>query len=291
MIRCPSCADTHTASTTTCPHCGHVQPTVNGFRAWAPDLSSLQGGFKPEYFKELVEIEAENFWFRVRNSIIVWALQRYLPKFKSFLEIGCGTGFVLAGINTSFPHARIVGSEIFSEGLNYAAKRVPSASFVQMDGRTIPYENEFDAIGIFDALEHIPEDDLVLKKIWQALKPGGGIIITVPQHNWLWSVADEHACHIRRYTATEIESKTRQAGFKILRSTSFVTLLLPAMLASRLRNRTRIENFDPLSELHMPKPLNRLLEGIMRIEHALIRMGISLPVGGSRLVVAIKEEQ
>jgi len=104
-----------------------------------------------------------------------------------------------------------------------------------MDARKIPFEEEFDVIGLFDVIEHIEEDDLVLSQVNSALKSNGVVIITVPQHMCLWSAADEYACHIRRYSKYEIEQKITNAGFEILRSTSFVTLLLPALFLSRMQ--------------------------------------------------------
>nr|VFK12098.1 MAG: Putative methyltransferase [Candidatus Kentron sp. LPFa]VFK28151.1 MAG: Putative methyltransferase [Candidatus Kentron sp. LPFa] len=55
-----------------------------------------------------------------------------------FLEIGCGTGFVLSGIAEAFPEAKLVGTDAFSAGLAYAARRVPGAALYQMDARCLP---------------------------------------------------------------------------------------------------------------------------------------------------------
>jgi len=58
----------------------------------------MDEGFKAEYFKTLASLEGNNFWFKIRNQIILWAISRYSPQLKSFLEIGCGTGFVTSVI-------------------------------------------------------------------------------------------------------------------------------------------------------------------------------------------------
>ena len=106
-----------------CPRCGFSPETIAGFDAWAPELARGGGGFKAEYFAHLATLEAESFWFRARNSLIVWALRNYFPKFSSFLEVGCGPGSVLSGISKAFPSAKVVGSEVLSEGLAFAAQQ------------------------------------------------------------------------------------------------------------------------------------------------------------------------
>lgn len=246
-------------------------------------------GFKTQYFKELAELEAESFWFRARNKLVCWALHKYSPEAKTFLEIGCGTGFVLSGISKRFPELRLIGSEYFEEGLVYARQRLPNVEFTQMDARCIPYESDLDSIGAFDLLEHIEEDDLVLQQIYKALKPGGILFITVPQHHWLWSAIDEFACHVRRYGAKELHQKVCRAGFEISRSTSFVSSLLPAIYLTRFFQRNKANMcIEDMAGLHINPIVDRILEWILCFEVALISSGISLPVGGSRLLVARK---
>ena len=50
-----------------------------------------------------------------------------------------GTGYVLRGIDHAFEDTELYGTEIFTEGLRFARERVPSARFVQMDGKDMPY--------------------------------------------------------------------------------------------------------------------------------------------------------
>lgn len=246
-------------------------------------------GFKAHYFKELAELEAGNFWFRGRNKLIIWALRKYAPQLTSFLEIGCGTGFVISAVARQFPEAVLSGSEYLEEGLVFARQRLPNADFVKMDARNIPHESIFDVIGAFDVLEHIEEDEAVLTQIGKALKPGGMVFITVPQHRWLWSLVDEHACHVRRYSVNDLHQKVFRAGFKIIRSTSFVSTLLPAMYFSRLFQRNINEmKMAEVAGLRVNPILNKVFEWFLLLELALIRVGISFPIGGSRLLVAQK---
>lgn len=290
MKRCPQCSISYTSGGWNCPACGFAPPRAEGIPILAPELAQGGAGFQPEAFAELASLEAGNFWFRARNRLIVWALRRHFPDMRRYLEVGCGTGYVLAGVAKAYPQAQLTGSEVFSVGLPYAARRVEKAELLQMDARRIPYVEEFDVIGAFDVLEHIEEDEAVLAEMLHALRPGGGIAITVPQHPWLWSHRDEFACHVRRYRVDELREKVLRTGFKVEFETSFVNLLLPAMIASRMSQRKAPANSDSMAELRLPTLINWAFEGVMNVERQLIRLGVRFPVGGSLLLIAKKPE-
>jgi SAM-dependent methyltransferase len=288
MKICPACGGQFEADDFCCPACGHSPEVRDGHPTFAPELAAGYDGFKAGFFASLAELEEGNFWFESRNRLLTWALGRYFPNTESFLEIGCGTGFALSGIRREFQDIKLFGSDIFSEGFAYAKDRVPEATFFQMDAHQIPFEDEFDVIGAFDVLEHIKDDEAVLKQMYQACKHKGGIILTVPQHAFLWSYMDEYSCHVRRYRARELKMKVERAGFKVLRMTSFVSILLPLMIISRLKKRQPDPEFDPASELRISGLINTILERVIDLERSMIRLGLSFPAGGSLLLIARK---
>ena len=269
-----------------CKKCGNTPPEIDGFPAFAPQLAANNEGYDDAYFAELYRLEAGNYWFRARNALLAWALRKYFAQARDFLEIGCGTGYVLAGVAAARPDLKISASEISSRGLPFAAARVPQAQLFQMDARAIPFDGHFDIIGMFDVLEHIEEDERVLMQAHRALRPGGGLMLTVPQHRFLWSRYDEHAHHVRRYTAAEIAEKVTRAGFRIVMTTSFVSLLLPLLILSRRARSAPQGHYDVLAELRVGPAVNFLLESALAFERALIRCGILFPAGGSRLLLA-----
>jgi SAM-dependent methyltransferase len=153
---------------------------------------------------------------------------------------------------------------------------------MQMDARRIPFREAFDVVGAFDVIEHIEEDDEVLRGMHAACRPGGGVMITVPQHAWLWSARDEIARHRRRYSRRELLAKLAAAGFRRPWATSFVSLLLPLMALSRQRRKVTS------AELEVGRAANAALGIVMGLERGLIRAGLPLPAGGSLLVAAHK---
>ena len=112
--------------------------------------------------------EHQNFWFRSRNRIIrklIARLSSGKPSF-DFLEIGCGTGYVLKGL-TGLPNLKLEGAEIFLEGLKYTRNRVPGIDVMQLDATNMPFQSHYDAIGAFDVIEHIEQDELVMRQVWK----------------------------------------------------------------------------------------------------------------------------
>jgi hypothetical protein len=58
------------------------------------------------------------------------------------------------------------------------------------------------------------------------------------------------------------------------------------MALSRWRERIWDRDYDPVTDLVPPKPLNSIFERLLDVERSLIARGLNLPVGGSLIVVA-----
>jgi SAM-dependent methyltransferase len=266
---------------------------IDGFRCYAPELARSHADYPSEGFDVTAEIEARSFWCRTRNRVLRRVFERFVDRTRpvDVLEIGCGTGFVLKGLS-ALPNLRLTGSEIYLQGLRYARETVPGVAFIQLDATDMPFRANFDVIGAFDVLEHVADDRKVIEQVKLALRPGGAFVITVPQYQWMWSRLDEIVEHKRRYSRAELTGKLREAGFTVRYVTSFVTTLFPLMAASRLLSKredraggTR-EQFA--SEVTLPAALNWLFDKVMRVDEALLRAGVTLPFGGSLLVVGIR---
>jgi ubiquinone/menaquinone biosynthesis C-methylase UbiE len=289
MKLCPSCRIPFDSTDWTCPNCGARPEFIGGFACFAPELAQSNEG-SPEGVHHYFDARQErSFWFRGRRRIIKSLAARYCPDAKSFLEVGCGPGFVLAGLREVLPEAKLVASEIYLHGLPYAAKRVtPPVEFVQADCLSLPYDREFDALGAFDVLEHVEQDANALAEMRRVLKPGGVILLTVPQHPWLWSRVDKIDHHKRRYRRNELADRLRDTGYSVLCNTSFMFFLLPAMFLQRVAADRR-NDYYPDAEYDLPRPVDRIFEGLLDIERRAIALGVRFPAGGSRLVVARRD--
>jgi SAM-dependent methyltransferase len=269
-----------------CRNCGHLLPAQNGIAMLAPELANTISGFDPASFELLASVEATYFWFVARNELIVALANRFFPGAKSLLEIGCGNGAVLRALAGSRKWSRLVGSDLHPAGLLNARNRVPEAEFIQMDATRVAAQNAFDLIGAFDVLEHVLDDEGALRGLRRAIAPSGGVIIAVPQHPWLWSREDEIGHHVRRYRRGELEEKLKRNGFVVMFSSSFVSVLLPLMIASRLISRVRGAHADFGREMTIGPAANRALLSMLRAEVRSTLAGMRWPVGGSRVIVA-----
>jgi SAM-dependent methyltransferase len=266
-----------------CSACGFAVEHAGGIPIFAPRLADTVSGFDPKVFDDLARLEDGHFWFVARNQLVVGLVNKFFPAARRFLEVGCGTGFVLRALAKSRHWERLAGSELHPAGLAYARQRLPEVELVQMDARDIPAVGAFDLTGAFDVIEHIAEDEEVLRGLRAATATGGGTIVAVPQHPWLWSRADEIAHHERRYRRGELEEKFARNGFEVVFSSSFTALLLPLMAASRLRRDTRSD--EDVYEFQLNPALNQVLLAALRAEVSLTLAGFRWPAGGSRIVV------
>ena len=66
-----------------------------------------------------------------------------------------------------------------------------------------------------NVLEHIEEDEEILREFHRILQPGGRAVVYVPAMAWLFTSMDVKVGHVRRYHLRDLIRKTGQAGFRI----------------------------------------------------------------------------
>jgi SAM-dependent methyltransferase len=116
------------------------------------------GGYDPSFFNELAAVEDRHFWFRARNQLIFELTKKISSGLKPgylVLEVGCGTGNVLRVLRQACPAGKVVGLELWFDGLRHAQRR-SAGLLAQGDVLGCPFGKQFDLIGMFDVLEHLP---------------------------------------------------------------------------------------------------------------------------------------
>jgi SAM-dependent methyltransferase len=254
---------------------------------------SISGGYDPSFFEQIAHAEDRHFWFRGRDRLIFRLCGKISSQLKPgalVLEVGCGTGNILRVLRRAFPDGLVVGLELWFAGLRFAQKRSPGL-LVQGDVRNCPFGKQFDLIGMFDVLEHIPEERETLLSLRELLAPGGFLVLTVPAHQYLWSYFDEAAQHCRRYAAKEIQEKLVHAGFQVDFISQSMACIFPLVWAFRkLRELRRQGNPGTAKtltseEFRLVPVVNTVLTACLNLEAWWLSRGHHLPMGTSLVVV------
>lgn len=231
-------------------------------------------------------LEDNSFWFAHRNACLSALLRRF-PTSGPFFDIGGGNGFVAAALQSA-EGLPVVLVEPGTDGIRHAQARglhnVVHATLKEARFR----DRSLPAIGFFDVLEHIEDEQGFLGEVRRCLAGGGRVYLTVPAGHWLWSDADVQAGHFRRYTSASLRRALVRAGFRpLFVSKIFFPLPLPLFLCRSLpsflgHRRLPERNY---SSQHQPKG-QTLMERVWHWELARLACGRSIPSGTSCLAVA-----
>jgi ubiquinone/menaquinone biosynthesis C-methylase UbiE len=155
--------------------------------------------------------------------------QRCLPDLRGarVLEVGCGRG--ATALDLAQLGARVVGLDYAEtaistcEALRDTMKLEGSAEFLLGDARALPFESEsFDFVYSIGLLEHFDQPGVLLAEQRRVLKPGGFILVQVPQKFSVYTLAKIPLTKLgfwpyggweTQFSAGELQELLRRAGF------------------------------------------------------------------------------
>ncbi|GAB4534799.1 MAG: hypothetical protein Fur0018_24790 [Anaerolineales bacterium] len=100
-----------------------------------------------------------------------------LPQAARLLEVGCGTGAVLADTVPQGPAARLFGLDIARPPLEMAMRNAPQAHYTQGDALRLPFPaRTFDAVFSHFLLLWLPDPLQALREMRRVTRPGGRVL-------------------------------------------------------------------------------------------------------------------
>jgi SAM-dependent methyltransferase len=238
------------------------------------------------------QLEDGSFWFRHRNRCITAAVEQFPPA-GAILDIGGGNGFVARALIDAGYSATLL--EPGEEGAWNARthRKIPDVIHATLEDAGLA-TGSVTAAGLFDVLEHIDDDRGFVERLRELMAPGGVVYVTVPAHQWLWSVTDVDAGHFRRYSTAQLRERFTRAGFDVLYATYFFeALLVPFYLMRTLPYALGLSKARAASDYQTEHAaggglLSTILEKLLAREVSVITRRRTLVTGTSCLLVARK---
>lgn len=213
-----------------------------------------------------------------------WYNQWTLNQFSGFLkgkilEVGCGIGNFTKSL---LEYGEVYGIDIRKDYVEKTEKSLSSTNTKIglgdiEKGEYFFKDTKFDNIVCINVLEHIEDDILAIKNMYDVLNNDGNLILLVPSHPFLYGEIDKSIGHFRRYSKEEIVDKLKTSGFVILK---FRSLNLLGALGWFISGRIFKNKIVDQSKI---KLFNLLAPIFLRIEDL-----INPPFGTSFLIIARK---
>ena len=203
--------------------------------------------------------------------------------FQDILEVGGGQGGLTALL---YRRAQVTNLDLDPNYAQVACNQQERVRFVCGDATALPFKSQsFDAVTMFDVLEHIPDHEKAVSEALRVLRPGGFILSSTPNENWRFpyyrfmkSICPSETevmaewGHVRRgYTLEETKSLI---GLPCQGYATFInplTVLCHDIAFSRLSHRQRqlfCKLLSPLTwlsySLHQPKAIGTETASVWR---------------------------
>jgi SAM-dependent methyltransferase len=243
-------------------------------------------------YDKMYRLEESNWWYAGRREIVLKIVDQikhsesFAEKPMRILDAGCGTG-----LNLKYLQIRgdSVGLDISKDALGFSRAR-GSRSIICASAEKLPLMSRaFDLVMALDVIEHIEDDNSVIREINRVLKPGGWLIVTVPAFMSLWSEHDAAVHHKRRYELHELIGILKSGGFRIEWASYWNFFLFMPVFGMRLLKRSTHSKLKKQTDLiELPYMINKFLLGLLKLENSIIRK-INFPIGVSIICVCKKE--
>jgi len=215
----------------------------------APDLAPShhkQDGYDPFISFSSPRSLLDRIYLASRKFTLAWKrrlVRRILPEGGRVLDIGCGTGEFLQKISD---FCQVDGVEPEPAAANWGRERLGLNIHTGfLEDVELPAGN-FDLVTMWHALEHIPDPVSALNRIHSLLKPGGILLVAVPNINsydakrygseWIALDAPRHLWHFSPSTLRQI---TSLAQFTHLRGGALpLDTFYNTLMSEQLKQRT-----------------------------------------------------
>lgn len=147
--------------------------------------------------------------------------------------MGCGHGLLQSQIEEAYGR-EVTGFDLNEYALKQNVSRRSKVYCYDISQKDATLHEKFDAIFLFDVLEHITDEGKFLEALLFHLKPGGKLIVNVPAGQWGYSNYDKAVGHVRRYSIRTLRETAQRNHLEITSWTYWGLPLVPTLLLRKL---------------------------------------------------------
>lgn len=136
------------------------------------------------FWNDLAGSSSENYFSRQAARAVLRHVQDHIASAESFLDLGCGPGFLLESIAAEYPAAQLAGADDSETSIDAATERLrpyrDRSELFLLPAREP--EGPYDAVFMLETIEHLPPDELdaFLKRAIAHVAADGVFVATVP---------------------------------------------------------------------------------------------------------------
>ena len=188
----------------------------------------------PDQWYEIMD--ERHFWMKWRTRAFLGqcrALSISTETPYSVLEIGCGLG-VLRQMLEAATKWNVDAMDLNAGALFHSAAGRGRTALYNIHDRAPALAAKYDAIVLFDVIEHIEDPMSFMRSALYHLRPGGYVFINVPALQSLYSRFDVAVGHCRRYSKATLETELAKAGVRKVDDRYWGLTMLPLLALRKL---------------------------------------------------------
>jgi ubiquinone/menaquinone biosynthesis C-methylase UbiE len=204
-----------------------------------PDFTNYTQSRRTHWDSVAMWMEGHTGWGEYYHRQLAHIYQLIVPPGLKVLELGCGSGDLLASLKPS----RGVGVDFSVEMVNCAIRRHPRLEFIEADAHDFSSEETFDVIILSDLVDDLWDVQHLFAQTLKLCHSSTRVIINAYSRLWEWPLGLAQKLNLARprldqnwLTVQDISNLLKLANFEVIRSWTEILCPVAFPLLSELAN-------------------------------------------------------
>jgi SAM-dependent methyltransferase len=180
----------------------------------APEPSAVEQNmaFYRVFWEEAPDFIRYNPGARHRRRMILDLLRA--EPFDSLLDVGCGSGELLALVGRTWPGVKtLAGADLSAEQVERNRQRMPKVDFVALELQGASLPRTFDVVVCSEVIEHFDDARAAIANLARMVSPGGRLLVTCPAGTIY--ATERRFGHVLHPTAADLAAWAELSGLRV----------------------------------------------------------------------------